>query len=107
LFTRSDIFPLSTEHHFSDPSIQTGNISAVEALLSCDNVDVNAKNNDGETPLHYASKKEFSQIIDLLISHGADLSVLQNECSSSLDKFSLYAVPFFSCLNSTFLIFLK
>jgi len=54
--------------------LPTGNVNALEVLLDR-GVDVNVKTKHGDTPLHYASRKGFPQIIELLVSHGADLNI--------------------------------
>jgi ankyrin repeat protein len=51
------------------------NIWAARLLLELGDakVQVNALNSRQETPLHYASRKGYKEIIDLLVKHGADL----------------------------------
>ena len=50
-----------------------GNIESVKNLLVA-GVDVNAKNEDGDTPLHRASVKGRKKIIELLLAKGADVN---------------------------------
>ena len=72
-------------------------------LLACEKVDVNAKNNHGETPLHYASRKGFSNIIELLVSHGADLNA-QSEFGT-LEQVAMQFSSYLVILRSPFVEF--
>ena len=49
------------------------NIESVKNLLVA-GADVNAKNEDGDTPLHRASVKGRKKIIELLLAKGADVN---------------------------------
>ena len=51
-----------------------GNIAVVKQLLT-DGVNVNAKEEDGGTALHWASQEGHKEIVELLISSGADVNV--------------------------------
>jgi len=72
-------------------------------LLACDNVDVNAKNSHGDTPLHYASRKGFSHIIELLVLHGADMNT-QSEFGT-LEQVAMQFSSFMVILRSPFFEF--
>ena len=56
---------------------KNGNIDLVKKLLSY-GADVNAKNNDGWTPLHYASRNGHTEIVKLLLEHGVDVNCKNN-----------------------------
>ena len=61
------------------------NIDAVQALLEKNDIDVNAPNDKGETPLHVASKLKDSQIVDLLLAReGVDLEAKDHSGSTPL-----------------------
>ena len=51
----------------------TGNIEAVKQSIA-DGADVNTKDDDGRTPLHYVANEGHMEIAELLISKGADLN---------------------------------
>ena len=51
-----------------------GNIAVVKQLLA-DGVNVNAKEEDGGTALHWAAQEGHKEIVELLISSGADVNV--------------------------------
>ncbi|KAG8436799.1 hypothetical protein GDO86_007762 [Hymenochirus boettgeri] len=58
------------------------NISRVSHALTNGDIDVNAvddEDSEGQTPLHYASACEFPDIVDLLLKHGADPSIVDND----------------------------
>ena len=58
--------------------IQNGKINlAIKKIQS--GADVNAKNNDGLTPLHWASSNEHIEIVKLLLEHGADVNAKNDD----------------------------
>ena len=57
-------------------------------LLLESGVDINAKNNVGETPLHHAAEFGNSKIADFLIKAGTDINVRDNE-----GRTPLYYIP--------------
>ncbi|MDA7676478.1 ankyrin repeat domain-containing protein, partial [bacterium] len=62
-----------------------GNIAVVRAELN-KNVDVNAKDADGNTPLDMAIWGEYTEIAELLITNGADVNLIDEEGYTPLDK---------------------
>ena len=62
-----------------------GNIEAVKQHLAA-GTDVNAKNWDGWTPLHYAVNRRRKETAALLIAKGADVNVLDGGGYTPLDR---------------------
>ena len=62
-----------------------GNIAVVRAELNKD-VDVNAKDSDGNTPLDMAICGEYTEIAELLITNGADVNLIDEDGYAPLDK---------------------
>jgi ankyrin repeat protein len=61
---------------FADPihdAARTGDLAGVQAELN-KGVDVNAKNDDGQTPLHEAANWGHKETAELLIANGADVN---------------------------------
>ncbi len=56
------------------PAAANGEIERVKLLISED-ADVNVKNNEGLTPLHYAAREGHKEIVELLLAHGADVNI--------------------------------
>jgi cytohesin len=46
----------------------------IAELLIVEGAEVNAKNRDGFTPLHYAAGKGLKEVVELLIAKGADVN---------------------------------
>ena len=61
-----------------------GNIEAVKQHLAA-GVDVNAKDEDGATPLHHAAFGGYKEIAELLIAKGADVNAKDNNGETPLD----------------------
>lgn len=47
----------------------------MELLLSQSSIAVNPRNKVNETPLHYASRKGYKEVIELLVKHGGDVTI--------------------------------
>ena len=62
-----------------------GNIAVARVELNKD-VDVNAKDADGNTPLDMAIWGEYTEIAELLITNGADVNLIDEEGYTPLDK---------------------
>lgn len=56
-----------------------GDVEAVQLLLS-QNVDINSKNQvNGWTALHWACKRNNEQVVKLLMNHGADFTIVNDD----------------------------
>lgn len=83
-------------------AIMTSNIKHLNLLLSCKEIDVNSKDDNGDTPLHVAAQCKNDEAVKLLLSKNADMTcrnscgltpmfvALANENSSMVDIFSEY-----------------
>jgi len=68
---------------------QEGNIEAVKQHLAA-GADVNAKDEDGWTPLHLAAEEGHKEIAELLIDKGADVNAGEEEAYTPLDHATLW-----------------
>ena len=66
-----------------------GNIEAVKQHLAA-GAEVNAKDEDGWTPLHLAAEEGHKEIAELLIDKGADVNVGEEEAYTPLDHATLW-----------------
>ena len=57
---------------------QNGQKGVVMAFLKKDNINVNAVDENGLSPLHYACQKGYRDIVKLLIASGADVTLISN-----------------------------
>ena len=62
---------------------ERGNIEIVKQAIA-DGADVNAKTEDGWTPLHFATSGGYEEITELLIAKGADVNARDNRGGTSL-----------------------
>ena len=64
----------------------TANYNCIEEskLLISFDININAKNNDGETPLIVASKSNHEKMVDLLVLYGADINEKDNTGKTAL-----------------------
>ena len=67
-----------------DAASRYGIIEAIKRHLA-DGADVNAKANDGWTPLHWAAWKSHKEIAELLIANGADVNAKNDVGDTPLD----------------------
>ena len=65
-------------------SARTGNIEAVKQAIAA-GADVNAKTEDGWTPLHGAAVSGKNEIVELLIAEGADINAKMEDDRTPLD----------------------
>ena len=70
-------------------SATDGNIEAVKQHLAA-GAEVNAKDEDGWTPLHLAAKEGHKEIAELLIDKGADVNAGEEEAYTPLDHATLW-----------------
>lgn len=66
-------------------AVSYGCVEAAAALLSLVETDVNAQDEAGNTPLHYAVSAQQFVMVSLLIQHKANPSILNNQGLSALD----------------------
>ncbi|WP_158621805.1 ankyrin repeat domain-containing protein [Wolbachia endosymbiont of Laodelphax striatellus] len=60
-------------------ALKDGNAQIVKDLIPR-GVDVNAKNDDGDAPLHIAAEKSYKEIVDALLEkEGIDINVKDNK----------------------------
>ena len=60
-------------------NINHHNIHDVIALLEENECDVNARNINGQTPLHFAVNAQNRTMIETLLNYGADPNIAENE----------------------------
>ena len=65
-------------------AVRKGNIEAVKQHLAAGS-DVNAKDDSGWTPLHWAASKVHNKIAKLLIEEGADVNAVNKDGLAPLD----------------------
>ena len=57
---------------------RNGQKSIVQIFLQKGGINVNKRDAEGNTPLHYACLKGFRDIVNMLLEHDADVSVANN-----------------------------
>ena len=73
-------------------AVKTGNIQAVKQYLNASG-DVNAKGEDGRTPLHGAVIGRQKEIVELLLAEGADVNAKDVDVTTPLDLANLFNQP--------------
>jgi hypothetical protein len=63
----------------------TGMLAAVKYLVEELHADVNAIDQDGNTPLHNAASRGDNEMILFLVAHGADVKTLNREGKTTVD----------------------
>ncbi|HBD7397587.1 ankyrin repeat domain-containing protein [Legionella longbeachae] len=59
-------------------AVSSGNVSLIQWLIDTKQIDINAKDQFGETALHRASKQNNRVMVELLARNGADLTIKNN-----------------------------
>lgn len=82
LLHEKDKFGFSSIHYAAD-----GEEEEILQFLLENGVDVNDKNDDGNTPLHClaANGEEAEEIIKILLENGADKTIINNNGETALD----------------------
>ncbi|XP_053660238.1 uncharacterized protein LOC128709272 [Anopheles marshallii] len=62
-----------------------GNVDILASLLTIDGIDINLQGGDGQTALHYASSCGNIECLKLLLKHGADRSIRDEEGETCSD----------------------
>jgi len=84
LITIAAVVLVGCEQSAIHDAAAAGDLAAIQAELD-KGVDVNAKDNDGRTPLHYAAKYATKEVVELLIPNGADVNAKDNYGATPLD----------------------
>lgn len=66
-------------------SSDRGNIDVLETILTTKGININLQDNEGQTALFYASSCGHKNCVELLLQHGADRDIVDNEESSCFD----------------------
>ena len=61
---------------------KAGDLAKVRQLLA-DGADVDARDYDGDTPLHWAARQDHADVIEGLLDAGADGSLKNDDCSAT------------------------
>lgn len=62
-----------------------GNVDILASLLTIDGIDINLRGGDGQTALHYASSCGNVECLKLLLKHGADRNIRDEEGETCSD----------------------
>ena len=61
-----------------------GNLTSVQWHIEREHTNINAKDNDGRTALHYASSNSHLNIVSYLVEHNADINAKNNKGYTAL-----------------------
>jgi ankyrin repeat protein len=65
-------------------AVKTGNLAGVKSAIEKDPAQVNAKDETGRTPLHWAARGTNNEVLAYLVEKGADLNALDNNGTAPL-----------------------
>jgi len=71
-------------------AVKSGDVEKVRALILTDTNLINAKNNDGWTPLHIAAANGKDDMAEMLLDHGADVNAKDNGGATPLLYAAMY-----------------
>ena len=70
-----------------------GHVEAVRHLLDCQGVDVNEQGANACTALHHAAQEKHADVVELLLQHGADKALRDNDGDTAADCASVGGCP--------------
>ena len=70
-----------------------GHVEAVRHLLECQGVDVNEQGANACTALHHAAQEKHADVVELLLQHGADKALRDNDGDTAADCASIGGCP--------------
>lgn len=71
-------FLTSTDPEAKAQKLEDFVVSNTRKLLDQGGVDVNARDDEGFTPLHFASQRESAEVVRLVLDAGADVNIVSN-----------------------------
>ena len=77
-------------HKFECAIVHSRSIEKVLSIIEAGNVDINAQNYNGHTPLSYAALIGKTRIVQLLIKHGAQLNIQDKNEETALHLAAKY-----------------
>ena len=66
-------------------AVSSGNVGLIQWLIDTKQIDINAKDQSGETALHRATRKNNREVVELLARNEADPTIKNNEGSRALE----------------------